>query len=137
MQPPPTRTHDRTKKPLRILVVEDNGMVSMLLADMLEEMGHEVCGVEATEAAAVTSALRCHPDLMILDARLGDGCGVAAMAAIERSKSIPHLFASGDVARVKALRPDAVVIQKPFFENDLASAIERALAPPREGAHVD
>lgn len=114
-------------KSLRVLVVEDNAMVSMLLADMLEEMGHEVCGVEATESAAVITALRCHPDLMILDALLGKGCGITAMATIERIESIPHLFASGDVARVRALRPNAVVIQKPYFEADLARAIDRAL----------
>ncbi len=114
-------------KSLRVLVVEDNAMVSMLLADMLEEMGHEVCGVEATESAAVTTALRCRPDLMILDARLGEGCGIAAMAAIERTFLVPHLFASGDIARVKAQRPNAVVIQKPYFEADLARAIDRAL----------
>lgn len=115
-------------RPLRVLVVEDNALVSMLLADMLTEMGHEVCGVESTESAAVTTALRCRPDLMILDARLGAGCGIAAMERIERVAAFPHLFASGDIARVRAMRPNAVVIQKPFFEADLAGAIERVLA---------
>ena len=115
-------------KSLRVLVVEDNAMVSMLLAEMLGEMGHEVCGVEATESGAVTAALRCHPDLMILDSLLGEGCGIAAMETIERVEFIPHLFASGDIARIKARRPNAVMIQKPYFEADLARAIERALA---------
>lgn len=112
---------------LRILVVEDNALVSMLLADMLGEMGHDVCGIESTESAAVTTALRCRPDLMILDAVLGEGSGIAAMERIERVEAFPHFFASGDIARVKAMRPNAVVIQKPFVEADLVRAIDRAL----------
>jgi CheY-like chemotaxis protein len=115
-------------KALRVLVVEDNAMVGMLLAEMLEEMGHVVCGVEATEAAAVTAALSSRPDLMIIDGRLGDGCGVAAIETIRRIGAVPHLFASGDIARISAMRPGAVVLQKPFYELELARAIDRALA---------
>jgi CheY-like chemotaxis protein len=115
-------------KALRILVVEDNAMVGMMLAEMLEQMGHEVCGLEFTEAAAVSAALSSRPDLMIVDGRLGDGCGVAAVEAIRRVGAVPHLFASGDIARIKSMSPGAVVLQKPFFEADLARAIQSALA---------
>jgi N-hydroxyarylamine O-acetyltransferase len=113
-------------KALRILVVEDDVMIGMLLAEMLKEMGHDVCAIEATEADAVTAAVRCRPDL-IVDAWLGDGSGVAAVEKIRSTGSIPHLFVSGDISRVKALRPGAVVVQKPFREADLARAIQRAL----------
>lgn len=115
-------------KSLRILVVEDNAMVGMLLVDMLQEMGHEVCGVESTEATAVAAALNSRPDLMIVDGRLGDGCGIAAIETIRRIGAVPHLFASGDITRIKSLRPGAVVLQKPFYEADLARAIQSALA---------
>lgn len=115
-------------KALRVLVVEDNGMIGMLLGQMLEEMGHDVCAVEATEAGAVTAALRCRPDLMIVDAWLGDGSGISAVDTICRIGAVPHLFATGDISRVKALRPGAVVLQKPFHEAELARAIQRALA---------
>jgi CheY-like chemotaxis protein len=37
-------------KALRVLVVEDNAIIGMLLAEMLAEMGHDVCGLETTEA---------------------------------------------------------------------------------------
>ena len=114
-------------KALRILVVEDNALIGMLLAEMLQEMGHEVCAIEATEAEAVAAADRCRPDLMIVDARLGDGSGVSAVERIRRGGSVPHLFISGDIWKVTALRPDAVVVQKPFREADLARAIQRAL----------
>jgi two-component system, response regulator PdtaR len=114
-------------KVLRILVIEDNALIGILLAEMLAAMGHDVCAIEATEADAVRAAVRCRPDLMIVDARLGEGSGVSAVEEILRAGPIPHLFVSGDTSRVQALRPGAVVIQKPFRESDLARAIQRAL----------
>jgi len=117
----------KTMKALRILIVEDDALIGMLLAEMLEEMGHGVCAIEATEADAVTAVIRCRPDLIIVDVRLGDGSGISAIEEILRNGPIPHLFVSGDISRVKALRPDAVVIQKPFREVDLTAAIQSAL----------
>ena len=116
-------------KALRILVVEDDAMIGMLLAEMLVEMGYEVCAIEASEDDAVAAAARCNPDLLIVDAWLGDGSGVAAVEKIAGAGTIPHLFVSGDIARVRALSPGAVVVQKPFREADLAWAIQRALDP--------
>jgi len=114
-------------KALRILVVEDDAMIGMLLAEMLLEMGHDVCAVEATAAGAVTAAARFIPDLMIVDVQLGDGSGVSAVEEILRTGFVPHVFASGDTSSIRALRPDAVAIQKPFRESDLVRAIHLAL----------
>jgi DNA-binding response OmpR family regulator len=116
-------------KALRILVMEDNAVIGMLLAEMLAEMGHDVCAIETTVADAVTAAVRCKPNLLIVDVRLGDGSGISAVEEICRTEPIPHLFVSGDTSGVKALRPDAVVIQKPFRESDLARAIQCAWDP--------
>jgi CheY-like chemotaxis protein len=112
---------------LRVLVVEDDPMIGMLLAEMLESMGHDVCAIETTEAAAVTAAAQYKPDLMIVDARMGDGSGVSAVDKILRTGFVPHLFMSGNISKVKALRPDAVVIEKPFREPELTRAMQRAL----------
>jgi two-component system, response regulator PdtaR len=114
-------------KTLRILVVEDDLMLGELLAEMLQTMGHEVCGVENTEADAVTAAFGRKPDLMIVDAWLRDGGGVSAVEKICAAGFIPHFFVSGDISRIKALRPGAVAVQKPFREADLVHAIQRAL----------
>jgi DNA-binding response OmpR family regulator len=114
-------------KTLRILVVEDDPMLGELLAEMLETMGHEICGIENTEADAVTAAFGRKPDLMIIDAWLRDGSGVSAAGKICDAGFIPHFFISGDVSRIRALRPGAVAVQKPFREADLVHAIQRAL----------
>jgi DNA-binding response OmpR family regulator len=55
-------------KALRILLVEDDCVIGMFLGMTLEHMGHEVCAIESTEAAAVAAAERYRPDLMIVDA---------------------------------------------------------------------
>jgi DNA-binding response OmpR family regulator len=114
-------------KALLILLVEDDSMIGLMIADLLKDMGHDVCAIEVTSDAAVTAAARCKPDLMIVDARLGDGSGVSAVDEILRTGFVPHLFMTGNVAAVRALKPDAVVLEKPFREADLMRAIQHAL----------
>jgi two-component system, response regulator PdtaR len=111
----------------RVLVVEDDAMIGMLLAEILEQMGHGVCAIETTEADAVTSAVRYRPDLVIVDERLREGSGVSAVEEMLRTRPVPHVFITGDASKVRALRPDAAVMQKPFREADLARAIKRVL----------
>lgn len=113
---------------LHVLVVEDDGLIAMLLAELLTGMGHEVCATAATEAEAVSAAARCRPDLMIVDAGLGHGSGVAAVEQILRAGPIAHMFISGDAGRVKTRKPDAVVVRKPFRQAELVRAIDIALA---------
>jgi CheY-like chemotaxis protein len=112
---------------LRVLVVEDDPMIGMLLAEMLEALGHGVCAIETTEAAAVTAAAQYRPDLMIVDARIDDGSGVSAVDKILRTGFVPHLFISGNISNIRALRPNAVVLEKPFRELELTRAIQRAI----------
>jgi DNA-binding response OmpR family regulator len=112
---------------LRVLVIEDDALIGMLLAQVLAAMGYEVCATAATEADAVTAASRYKPDLMIVDAGLGRGSGVSAVEQILREGPVAHVFMSGDAARVRERRPGAVVIRKPFSETELVRAIDSAI----------
>jgi DNA-binding response OmpR family regulator len=114
-------------KALRILVVEDDPLLGELLSEMLETMGHEVCGIESTAAEAVSAAFRHKPDLMIIDAWLRDGSGVSAAEKACVPRFIPHFFISGEIAGIKTSKPGAIAIQKPFREADLVYGIRRAL----------
>ncbi len=107
-----------------VLVVEDNIIIGMLLAEMLTAMGHRVCGVEATEAGAVEAAARWHPDLMIVDAELKEGSGFQAISTILAAGPMPHVFMSGAVSGIGGAR--GPMLQKPFGEKELVRAIERA-----------
>lgn len=112
---------------MRVLVVEDDAMIGLLLAETLTGLGYEVCGIEATEAGAVAAAARLRPDLMIVDVNLAEGTGTAAMERITRAAPVPHLFMSGRTQQ--AAMPGEVLLSKPFREADLLRAIERALTP--------
>jgi DNA-binding NtrC family response regulator len=114
-------------KALRVLLVENDAMIVMALSDVLAEMGYDVCATEVTEAGAVAAAVRCKPDVMIVDAILEDGSGIVAVEQILCSGFIPHVFISGDISRVQACRPGAVALQKPFREPDLVRALQHAL----------
>ncbi len=115
---------------LRILVVEDEPIIAMMFAEVLESMGHDVCAIESTEAGAVAAAARCKPNLMIVDARLTDWSGVMAVSRILLSGFVPHVFVSGASACELSLGPDAVMLQKPFDEAGLARAMKQALGAP-------
>ena len=43
-------------KALRVLVVEDDALIAMLLSELLAGMGHDVCATAASEADAVIAA---------------------------------------------------------------------------------
>ena len=63
-------------RPLRVLLVEDEVLIAMLFAEVLEDMGHNVCAMESTETDAVAAAAKFNPDLIIADAKLRIGSGV-------------------------------------------------------------
>lgn len=113
---------------LCVLIVEDEPIIAMLLSEVLEELGHSVCAVAATEADAIDAAAKFKPGLMIVDARLRQGSGIAAVRSILVGGFIPHIFVSGDRLSADTLAPGAVVLQKPFQEPELVLAIMRALA---------
>lgn len=122
-----TVSGQRPFKELRVLVMEDNAIIGMLYADLLAEMGHMVCAIEATKQGAVAAAAQYNPDFMIVDVALTDGSGLSAVHEILRGGFIPHVFVSGDAASLLAAKPDAIVLQKPFLDQDLVRAIQRAL----------
>ncbi len=114
---------------IRVLIAEDEAIIAMLLAEMLVEMGYEVCAIAATEADAIAGAIRYRPNLMIVDGQLGAGSGVSAVEEILLTAQIPHIFITGNISKIRALRPDAVVLEKPFHEAELTRAIQRAIGP--------
>ena len=96
-------------------------MIGILLAELLEDMGHSVCSIATTEDKAVAEAARCHPELMIVDQHLLIGTGRSAVERILRTGPVPCVFMSGTPEYL--VRPDANVLQKPFLLRDLVRAI--------------
>jgi CheY-like chemotaxis protein len=115
-------------KILRVLIVEDDAIIGLLLGETLAEMGHTVCALAASEDKAVLEAALHKPDLVIVDSHLHQGNGISALEKILRNGFVPHLFITGDRRSVQAEFPDARILAKPFFDVELMPAIEGALA---------
>jgi DNA-binding response OmpR family regulator len=110
----------------RILLVEDDVLIAMDLADLLIAMGHDVCHIASTETDAVAAAQRLAPDLLIVDGNLAEGSGVSAMRRILARGFVAHFYMSGDTIQLLKAVPDAVVLAKPFALHALTTAMDTA-----------
>ncbi len=112
---------------LRVLVIEDDALIALMLAEVLSDLGHGVCATAATPAEALAAAHEQRPDFLLSDVKLRAGSGIDAVAEILRDRPIPHMFMTGDLMGLHLRLPDAVAIRKPFNRATLAKAIAKAL----------
>ncbi len=112
----------------RILVVEDEMMIAMLVEDMLAELGCAVVGpAHALDAALELARTETGIDAALLDVNLG-GQPVFAVADALREKGVPTIFSTGyGDAGLRDADRGAQVLQKPFRAGDLARALNAAL----------
>lgn len=114
--------------PKRVLVVEDEMVLALLVEDFVAEIGHEVVASAAHLDQALALARTADFDLAVLDVNLA-GKRSFPVADILADRKIPFVFASGyGVAGLPDEHRDSIVIQKPFEMEELASALEKALA---------
>jgi CheY-like chemotaxis protein len=105
---------------LRVLVVEDEMMVSMLIEDMLAELGCEVVGPASRLDEAMELARAVDIDCAVLDVNLG-GQPIFPLADLLRERGRPYAFATGyGDAGLRDVDRGSPVLQKPFREGDLA-----------------
>ena len=111
----------------KVLVVEDDALIAMLLEDMLAELGFEVVGPATRLRGALELAERQSFDIAILDVHLGSEQSFP-VADVLRLRGIPFIFATGYGADgLNAGYRQTVTLQKPFESRQLESAISRAL----------
>jgi CheY-like chemotaxis protein len=112
----------------RVLVVEDEGAIAMLIEDILEEFGCEVVASVARLAPACEMARTVMVDLAILDVNLA-GEQVFPVADILLSRHIPFLFSTGyGASGVPPKYSGRPVLHKPFSHIELQQKIAIALA---------
>lgn len=127
--------------PLRILLVEDEALVAMLVEDALVAQGHVVTGIADTRADALALADADRPDLALCDVRLAQGdCG-RGVATTLAERGIPCLFLSGNCPDIADHPLILGCVAKPFQNASLARVVDAVLArlrgemperPPRE-----
>lgn len=117
---------------VKVLVVEDEGLVARDVANMLKSLGYEVPSVVSTGEMAIRSAREQSPDLVLMDIVLkGKVSGTIAAEKIWETLKIPviYLTAYADektLQEAKKTDPFGYIL-KPFEEWELQTAIEMAL----------
>jgi PAS domain S-box-containing protein len=98
----------------RVLLVEDEALVAMMIQDFLTESGHSVIGPISRASEAVEAARASDYDAAILDINLGDGMAYP-VADILSARGIPFVFVTGYEADTIDDRFNGVpVLQKPI-----------------------
>jgi DNA-binding response OmpR family regulator len=110
-----------------VFLVEDEVMIRMMVADMLEELGYKI----AAEAGDIAEALRLAQsvdfDFAILDVNV-NGKVISPVADVIRAKGRPFIFATGyGSSGLPEQYRDRPALQKPFQLDALGRTIETAL----------
>ena len=110
----------------RVLVVEDELMIRMLLQDMLTDLGHTLAGEACRIDEAVALAKEGAFDIAILDVNL-NGQPISPVVEILIDRGLPFVFATGYGQRgVPEPYRNTPTLQKPFQADALAQSIEAA-----------
>ncbi|HJP99503.1 MAG TPA: response regulator [Rhodanobacteraceae bacterium] len=114
-------------KGCRVLVIEDEGQIAMLMTDLLEELGCVVVASEFRLQDARAKAATLRFDLALLDVNL-NGEPSYPIAGDLAKRGIPFVLSTGYGAKgLPAEFGDAHVLQKPFSLADLERALKTAL----------
>lgn len=115
----------------KVMIIEDESVIAMDLSALVEDLGHQVCGVAPTYQAALKLGKEERPDLILADIKLADEkTGVDAVAALVGEFGViptifvtafPELYLSG-----KRVEP-AFLISKPYTEDQVRTAVGQAM----------
>jgi CheY-like chemotaxis protein len=112
----------------RILIVEDEFLVSEMIAEMLAALGYAVAAQAANlgdvRRALASGAFEC----VLLDVRLGTDLTVEA-ADILVERGVPFAFVTGYTEPPEPRHAGAPVLNKPFSMEQLRVLLERLIGP--------
>jgi DNA-directed RNA polymerase specialized sigma24 family protein/CheY-like chemotaxis protein len=114
----------------RVLIIEDEPLISMQLEDIVRALGHDICGTAATRTQAREIITRETPGLVLADIQLADGSsGLDAVDDILAIDDVPVIFITAYPERLlTGDRPEPTyLITKPFHEATVRAAISQAL----------
>ena len=117
----------------KILIVEDEAVVSLEIARRLEKMGYEVIGRLASGEEALELVQEERPDLVLMDINLqGELDGIQTATTLYKNYGLPVIYLTayaGDstLERAKESKPYGYIL-KPFKERELHAAIEIAIS---------
>jgi CheY-like chemotaxis protein len=111
----------------RVLIVEDELMIRMLLEDMLRELGYTIAAQAARVHEALQAASTAEFDLAILDVNL-DGEPISPVADALAARGTPFIFATGYGERgLPEPYRDRPTLRKPFQMDSLERVLQSTL----------
>jgi CheY-like chemotaxis protein len=108
---------------LRVLLVDDENLVALLLEDTLAELGHSVVGPVARLATALEMARHEAIDVAILDVNI-NGEMSYPIADVLAARGIPFIFSTG-YGRLPPEYRDRPALRKPFRLDDLQRSLAK------------
>ena len=115
-----------------VLIIEDEPMIALELEQMVEGLGHSVCGIARTHGEALAAYSHTHPGLVLADIRLADGTsGINAVNdMLSRSREAPPIiFITAYAQRLlTGERPDPTfLITKPFKSEAIKALVTQIM----------
>ncbi len=122
---------------IRVLIVENEGLVGCDLASTLERLGYQVAGMCRTGEEVLDTVEDLRPDVVLMDIHLAgrlDGIETARLLDAKFPAAVIYLTACSDaetVARAKDTHPSGYLL-KPYNEAELGACLEIAAARNRD-----
>ena len=122
------RTSENTDAGKRVLVVEDEPMIRLLLDDMLADLGYTMAAEAGRLDEALAKANDGEFDVAILDVNL-NGQPITPVVEVLVRRGVPFVFVSGYARRgIPQGHTNVPLLQKPFQSDGLASALAAVVA---------
>ena len=119
---------------MHAFIIEDDYLIAQSLCDMLEPFGFNRFSFARSEDTAVLGATSQPIDLITADVRLLPGDGVNAVNTICQNRDIPVIFITAYADELLDRVPNAVVVQKPIDQGELAEAISKVFSSQIQSA---
>jgi len=119
-----------TETASRVLIIEDEPLISMQLETLVTDLGHEVIGTAATRTQALDVFRNAPAGLILADIQLADGSsGIDAVEDLLQIADVPVIFITAYPEKLlTGERPEPTyLITKPFREETVRAAISQAL----------
>jgi CheY-like chemotaxis protein len=125
---------------LRVMVVDDQEGVRMVVADTVKFAGHQVVAVAADGEEAVALARQHRPDVIIMDVQMPKLNGPAAMDIILQERTAKHVilmsgeWRSAGLTTAELMRRGATAfLEKPFSVTRLFELLDESTRALRKG----
>ena len=119
----------------RVLVVEDEVLIGMVLEDILDMLGCVLTGSAATMDEAWRLVEAHEFDIAILDVNIGSD-PIFPLADLVRERGVPVIFATGSLPDSLPERfADCAVLEKPYVYAGVEAALGRAWPPQKRAAN--